>query len=69
MDLSALPLAGGGTLNLLPELNSNGYLDVVVSDDSAVDYMKLTVIPEPVTLALLALGGVTLIKRRQKLNK
>ena len=56
-------------MNLLPELNSNGYLDVVVSDDSAVDYMKLTVIPEPVTLALLALGGVTLIKRRQKLNK
>jgi hypothetical protein len=47
LDLSALPLADGGTLDLLSQLNSNGYLDVVVTDDSAADFMKLTVVHEP----------------------
>ncbi len=48
LDLSALPLAGGGTLDLLSQLNSNGYLDVVVAEDSAVDFMKLTTVVIPV---------------------
>ncbi|MFE8605475.1 hypothetical protein [Archangium violaceum] len=41
VDLAALP--GGG--NLLPTLNSQDFLDVLVQDDSAVDYVKLTVKP------------------------
>jgi hypothetical protein len=52
------PLAGGGMLNLLPLLNSKGFLDVVVADETAADYFLLTVttIPEPGTYALLLAG-------------
>ena len=64
LDLSALPLASGGTLDLLSQLNTNGYLDVVVGDDSAVDFMKLTVVPEPATLGLLIMGGLVLLRKR-----
>lgn len=60
LDLMALPIAGGGTLNLLPQLNAHGFLDVVISDDSATDYMTLTLetapAPEPGGLLLAVLG-------------
>ena len=39
-----------------------------ITDDTAVDYAKLTitVVPEPATLSLLALGGLALLRRRQE---
>ena len=43
LDLAALPLNGGGTLNLLSQLNSHKFLDVIISDETGVDFMKLTV--------------------------
>lgn len=62
LDLAALPLMGGGTLNLLPLLNSNGFLDVNVTDDTAADFMRLnlTSVPLPGTLFPL-LGGLALL--------
>ncbi|MBP0006747.1 MAG: DNRLRE domain-containing protein [Cyanobacteria bacterium SBC] len=42
LDLSNLP-SGGTTVNLLPQLGQSGFLDVVVADDTSVDYMKLVV--------------------------
>jgi hypothetical protein len=77
LNLAALPLAGGGTLNLLPALNSHGFLDVVVEDDSAADYFRLTVetaeasaVPEPTSLlvwSVMGLAGVAgCVWRRKK---
>jgi hypothetical protein len=40
-DLSALPLEGGGTTNLLYRLSQLRYLDVYVQDDTLVDYVAL----------------------------
>ena len=40
---SALPLPGGGTANLLGWLNQAGFLDFICQDDTAVDYLILTV--------------------------
>ena len=42
-DLSALPLAAGGTTNLLPLLNQYHFLDLICQNDSAVDYLVLDV--------------------------
>ena len=63
LDLTALPL-DGGTRNLVPNLNEHGFLDVVISDDTAVDFMRLTVetappapVPEPSSM-LLAVAGL-----------
>ncbi|MBJ6766160.1 hypothetical protein JGU66_35865, partial [Myxococcaceae bacterium JPH2] len=41
LDLAALP----GGVNLLPTLNAQGFLDVTADDDSAVDYVTLTITP------------------------
>jgi hypothetical protein len=41
LNLSSLP--GGG--NLIPTLNAQGFMDVIVQDDSAVDFISLTVTP------------------------
>ncbi len=41
LDVSALPLAGGGTTNMLPYLNHMRLLDILVRDDSSVDYLTL----------------------------
>lgn len=66
LDLAALPLVGGGTLDLLPLLNANGFLDVNLSDDTAVDFMRLdvTAVPLPGAFALL-LPALGLLPRRR----
>lgn len=68
LDLAALPLWNGGTYNLLPELNSYGFLDVVVEDETGVDYMTLTVhtAPIPAGFFLLGSGLVCLLGLRRK---
>ncbi len=43
LDLAHLPLVGGGTLDLLPLINAHGFIDVNISDDTAVDYTRLVV--------------------------
>jgi hypothetical protein len=43
LDLSDLTNPDGTHTNLLPSLNANGFLDVIVQDDSAVDYVTLDV--------------------------
>ncbi len=47
---------------------SNGELNIHITDDTAVDWARLdlTVVPEPATLSLLALGGLAMIRRRKK---
>ena len=45
LDLAALPinpLAGGGFVSVLSEMNSFGFIDVVVNDESQVDFYRLT---------------------------
>jgi hypothetical protein len=44
LDLAALPLAAGGTQCILPEINSNQALDIMVQDDTGVDYIRLTIL-------------------------
>ena len=74
LPLGALPTADGSTLDLIPELNDRGFLDVVVVDDTAVDYMTLTLdtgpVPEPSTFGMLSgllLTGLAFgILRRRK---
>ena len=53
--------------NLLPSLQ-DGKFNVEVHDDVAIDYaiLAIEVIPEPATLSLLALGGLTLLRRRRR---
>jgi hypothetical protein len=43
-DLSALPLPDGTTLDLLPEIAANGFLDVTVSDDTGADFYRLSIV-------------------------
>lgn len=42
LDLGAMP-SGGGSTSLLPALNRIHVLDVIVKDDTSVDYIKLVV--------------------------
>jgi hypothetical protein len=44
LDLAALPLAPSGTVDLLPNLNANGFLDFTLQDDSAVDFLSLDIV-------------------------
>ncbi|MCP3141859.1 hypothetical protein [Pyxidicoccus xibeiensis] len=41
LNLAALP----GGVNLIPTLNAQGFLDVVLQDDSAIDFVSLTITP------------------------
>jgi hypothetical protein len=42
LDLSRLPLPSGGTLNLIPLMKEHNHLDVSVSDETGVDYFRLS---------------------------
>lgn len=42
VDLSALPQSDGTSLDLLPLIRANGFLDVRIQDDTSVDYFELT---------------------------
>lgn len=60
IDLAAVPLASGGALNFIPWLNSHRFLDVTVGDETAVDYMILSmgtaeIVPEPTSPLLLGI--------------
>jgi subtilisin family serine protease len=44
INLGAVRTASGSTVNLIPQLNSRGFLDVIVSDDSGVDFMQLDLV-------------------------
>ncbi|MFN6274362.1 MAG: PEP-CTERM sorting domain-containing protein [Microcystis sp.] len=71
LNLAALPPSQpGGVSNLLPGLNSNGFLDIRINDDTSVDYLKLTLttsVPESSSILGLgligALGVVCLVRR------
>ena len=74
LSLSALPLGGGATFDILPELNQHQFLDMVVQDDTAVDYFKLTLVtvPEPsflVTGSGLFLTGMGICGWRRRKRK
>lgn len=43
LDMGSLPPISGRPTNLIPLLNSKGWLDIYVQDDSPVDYITLTV--------------------------
>eukprot|EP00992_Anisonema_acinus_P000642 TRINITY_DN10233_c0_g1_i1.p1 TRINITY_DN10233_c0_g1~~TRINITY_DN10233_c0_g1_i1.p1 ORF type:complete len:584 (-),score=141.85 TRINITY_DN10233_c0_g1_i1:41-1792(-) len=43
LDLSAFQANGGPLTNLIPQLNAAGSLDFLVQDDTAVDFVELTV--------------------------
>jgi len=47
LDLSALPNADGTTTDILPHINATGQLDILVQDDTAVDYAILLLAPCP----------------------
>ncbi|MCX6873871.1 MAG: HYR domain-containing protein [Verrucomicrobia bacterium] len=44
LDLAALPQPTGAPVNLLPYLNTHGFVDFSCQDDSAVDYLTLEVV-------------------------
>ncbi len=58
LDLANLPAASGPSLNLLPQLNALLFLDVIVQDDSSVDWVSLDVCvasPTPTPVLITAL--------------
>ncbi len=59
LDLRSLPTPAGGFVNLVPDINAAGYLDIYIRDDTAVDYIKLSyhaAAPAPATLGIVLLG-------------
>ena len=44
LDLSALPLPDGSTISVMEDLKNYGFIDVMVTDDTAVDFYRLTVL-------------------------
>lgn len=41
--LDALPLSGGGTIDLTPAMRDAGYIDFYVTDDTGVDFVEISV--------------------------
>ncbi len=60
LDLSALPGPGGTTVDLLPMINADGYLDVYIADDTDVDYIELNYTPAYFGLPHVPLGQARL---------
>lgn len=52
LDLSALPMIDGSTLDIISQMNTRGFLDVTVADETAVDFYRLSLnsVPEPSTV-------------------
>lgn len=42
LDLSQLKLVSGDRLDLVPEIEAHGFLDVIVEDDTGADYLRLS---------------------------
>jgi len=57
---------GAGGANILNAINTRGYLDVYVEDDTAVDWIELNTVPTPGTASLLGLGGMVAMRRRRR---
>ena len=68
VDLSNAPLAGGGTVNLLGLMETHGFLDVVVHDDSIVHSYSLNFVPVPASVWLFGSGllGLIGVSKRKK---
>jgi hypothetical protein len=60
LDLSALPLAAGGTVDVLPQMNALGFLDVNVSDETGCDFVRLSMDTTTVTAAPYVAGAPSL---------
>ena len=60
LDLGALPMPDGSTLDLLPQVFAKGFLDVNVSDDTAVDYAFLQVELTSTDAPLVSAGAADL---------
>jgi hypothetical protein len=53
-DLKALPEASGTQLDLIPQLNANGFVDVFLQDDSSVDFLVLNLCVRPIAATAVA---------------
>lgn len=63
LDLGALPLAPGGTVDLLPAIGAAGFLDVLLGDDSMVDFVELNLVAVPLPAGLvLLISGVAALR-------
>ncbi len=64
LNLSDLPGFDGSNGSFIDLVNDDGYLDVYITDDTSVDWIRLTV-PAPGTASLIALGGMVAMRRRR----
>jgi len=58
LDLSALPMSTGGTTNLLPLIRAKGFFDIVIENDTGVDYALLDMSPKHGALNSLEISAV-----------
>ena len=65
-DLRSLPTATGTYDLVANEVNTTGYLDVFMQDDTGADYIRLTIVPEPSTALLLATGLAAMAAGRRR---
>ncbi len=70
IDLRTLTSTGLGTNNLAESINSLGYLDVIVQDDTQVDFLELTynvnTVPEPSVSISCIIAACGLMARRRR---